>query len=416
MCTFSKILCPFFLALQIAFLCAVPVFSQEEEMRGAPAEPADAQETRAQIALLEKLQPNFPDRGAILYNLAALHQHLGETLEVTELLKQCIALGEGFDPSGDPAFAGLRTSHEFTELVEKVHRDFPAEAHARLALITEEKNLVPEGLAWDPNRKVFYLGSLAQKKLVQSTPDSHVSDFVPANRDHLLPVLGIRLDPRDASIWANTEDDLGKAELVHYDQNGNLLDRSYLNDSVKHGFNDLIVRKSGEIILTDSLNNQVYRFDPASKSFAPLKIHRDLFYPNGIALSSDDKLLFVADAIGIIRIDLDNLTTRDVNSGPHSTLAGADGLYWYNGSLIAIQNGIGSPRIAAFKLSNDGTRVARTTILENRSSFTSLPTTGAIRGSDFYFISNSHIDNLNGGKILDVTQLEPVRIAVVHLP
>ncbi len=385
-------------------------------MRGAPAEPADAQETRAQIALLEKLQPNFPDRGAILYNLAALHQHLGETLEVTELLKQCIALGEGFDPSGDPAFAGLRTSHEFTELVEKVHRDFPAEAHARLALITEEKNLVPEGLAWDPNRKVFYLGSLAQKKIVQITPDSHVSDFVPANRDHLLPVLGIRLDPRDASIWANTEDDLGKAELVHYDQNGNLLDRSYLNDSVKHGFNDLIVRKSGEIILTDSLNNQVYRFDPASKSFAPLKIHRDLFYPNGIALSSDDKLLFVADAIGIIRIDLDNLTTRDVNSGPHSTLAGADGLYWYNGSLIAIQNGIGSPRIAAFKLSNDGTRVARTTILENRSSFTSLPTTGAIRGSDFYFISNSHIDNLNGGKILDVTQLEPVRIAVVHLP
>ena len=105
-----------------------------------------------------------------------------------------------------------------------------------------------------------------------------------------------------------------------------------------------------------------------------------------------------------------------MNPGPHSTLAGADGLYWYNGSLIAIQNGIGSPRIATFKLSADGTRVTRTTVLENRSSFTSLPTTGAIRGFDFYFISNSHIDNLNGGKILDVTQLEPVRIAMIHLP
>ena len=77
---------------------------------------------------------------------------------------------------------------------------------------------------------------------------------------------------------------------------------------------------------------------------------------------------------------------------------------------------LGSPRVAAFKLSEDGTRVTRTTVLENRSQFTTLPTTGAIRGSDFYFISNSHIDNLNGGKILDVTQLEPVRIAVVHLP
>jgi len=45
-----------------------------------------------------------------------------------------------------------------------------------------------------------------------------------------------------------------------------------------------------------------------------------------------------------------------------------------------------------------------------------LPTTGAIRGSDFYFIANSQIDNLNGDKILDLTLLEPVRIGVIHLP
>ena len=69
-----------------------------------------------------------------------------------------------------------------------------------------------------------------------------------------------------------------------------------------------------------------------------------------------------------------------------------------------------------FKLSPDGTRVARVTVLEYRTTLTALPTTGAIRGSDFYFISNSQIDNLNGDKILDPTRLEPVRIAVVHLP
>jgi SMP-30/Gluconolactonase/LRE-like region len=406
--------------LLAAAVLSLPVLSQQtgqDEIRGAPAEPTDAQDTRAQIALLEKLQPHFSDRGAVLYSLAAAHQHLGENLEALKLLKECIALGEGFDPSGDPEFAGLRTSREFTDLVDKVHRDFPVEAHARLALVTEEKNLIPEGLAWDPNRKVFYLSSLAQRKIVQITPDSHASDFVPANRDHLLPVLGIRLDPRDSSVWANEmEEEHSKGELLHFDASGTLLGRFAIDDRAKHGFNDLVVRTSGEIILTDSLNNQVYRFDPAAKSFAPLKIHRELFYPNGIALAADDKTLFVADAIGVIRVYLENLSSSDVNPGPHSTLAGADGLYWYNGSLIAIQNGIGSPRIVAFKLSNDRTRVTRTTVLENRSSFTSLPTTGAIRGSDFYFISNSHIDNLNGGKILDVTQLEPVRIAMIHLP
>jgi hypothetical protein len=302
-------------------------------------------------------------------------------------------------------------------LTEKVHREFPVEAHAHLALVTEEKNLIPEGLAWDPARKMFYLSSLAQKKIVQITPDSHVSDFVPASRDHLLPVFGIRLDPRDSSIWANTMDEnLGKAELVHFDSSGTLLGRFSITDAAQHGFNDLIIRQSGEILLTDSLNNQVFRFDPSQKTFTPLPVHRELLYPNGIALAADDKTLFIADSIGIVRVSLETLASQDLSPGPHNTLASADGLYWYNGSLIAVQNGIGSPRIAAFKLSEDGSRVTKTIILENRTSFVSLPTTGAIRGSDFYFIANSHIDNLNAGKILDATQLEPVRIAVVRLP
>jgi hypothetical protein len=400
-------------------LFALPALAQQstpEEVRGAPAEPTDSAETRAQIAAIEKLLPNFPDRGAALYVMAAAQQHLGESREAIKLLKECIALREGFDPSGGPEFAGLRSSHEFTELIEKVHRDFPVEAHARLALLTEEKNLIPEGLAWDPNRKVFYLSSIAQRKIVQVTPDSHASDFVPANRDHLLPVLGIRFDPRDSTIWADTAEDRGSAALVHFSPDGNVVGRYALNDSRKHFFNDLVVRKSGEVILTDSVDNKVYRFNPATQQFSQLQVHRDLIYPNGITLTLDDNTLFVADSLGVLRIDLQKLASVDVNPGPHNTLAGADGLYWYNGSLIAIQNGIGSPRVAACKLSEDGTRVTRTTVLENRSPFTTSPTTGAIRGSDFYFISNSHIDNLNDDKILDVTQLEPVRIAVVHLP
>ncbi|HLK06219.1 MAG TPA: SMP-30/gluconolactonase/LRE family protein [Candidatus Acidoferrum sp.] len=404
------------LLLLATLALSIPTFAQQDETRGAPAEPTDAAETRAQIAAIEKLLPTFPDRAAALFVLAAAHQHLGESRDAMKLLGECLALSEGFDPSGGPEFAALHSDKEFSKLIEKVHRDFPVVAQARLALVTEEKNLIPEGLAWDSNRKIFYLSSLAQKKIVQITPDSHASDFVPANRDRLLPVLGIRLDPTDSSIWANTEDDRGNAELLHYSPDAKLLGRFSLDDRAKHGFNDLVVRSSGEVVLTDSLNNCAYRFDPAKKTFALLPVHRELIYPNGIALASDDKTLFVADALGVLSIDLQTLSSHDINPGPHSTLAGADGLYWYNGSLIAVQNGIGSSRIAAFKLSAGNTRVAKTTVLENRSAFTSLPTTGAIRGSDFYFISNSHLDNLNDGKILDVTQLEPVRIAVVHLP
>jgi hypothetical protein len=413
-----------FSPLLLTILCLVAVLSvaplarseDQEEIKGAPAELTDAQEIREQIAAVETLQPTLPDRGAPLYFLAAAKQHLRETREALALLKECVALGEGFDPSGDPAFLELKSSKEFIALVDSAHREFPVTALAREAFRTTEKDLVPEGLAYDIQRNVFYLSSLNRRKIVEIGRDGKVSDFVPPDRFALLPVLGIRLNPNDGTVWADSFTDSGRTELLHFDSTGKLLGRYKPEGSAKHGFNDLVIRKNGEVITTDSLADRVFRFDPAAKTFKALRLHRPLFYPNGIALSEDDHRLYVADSLGVVTVDLTSGESRDVDPGPKSTLAGIDGLYWHNGSLIGIQNGIGSPRIAAFHLSSDGHRVTRTTVLENRSNFSILPTTGAIRGSDFYFIVNSQIDNMNNDKVMDVTRLEVIRIGVVRLP
>jgi streptogramin lyase len=393
---------------------------QKEELRGAPAEPTDAAEVRSQIAAVEKLLPTFVDRGAVLYFLAAARQHLGESREALDLLKQCMALDEGFDPSGGPEFAGLRDDRDFTEMTNRAREHFSVVATARIAFVTEEKDLIPEGLAWDPNREVLYLSSLHRKKIVEISRDGHASDFVSPQQEPLLPVLGIRIDPNDGTIWANSFQDAGpnsgKTQLLHIDARGTVVGRFAPPDKGPHGFNDLVIRKAGGIFITDSLGGRVFRFDPSGRSFTPLQFHRALYYPNGIALAADDHAVYVADALGVVKYDLENSSSIDVSPGPHATLAGIDGLYWYRGNLVAVQNGIGAPRIAVFRLSSDGGRTTRVTVLENRTTLSALPTTGAIRGSDFYFISNSQLDNLNGDKILDPTRLEPVRIAVVHLP
>jgi hypothetical protein len=404
-------------ALSVLPFAAYSQEKEKEQIKGVLAEPDDAAEVREQISAVEKMLPQLADRGAALYFLSTAKQHLGETLEALKLLKECLALREGFDPAGSPSLKVLKGSKEFDDLVASVHRDFPAVGQARLAFITEERNLVPEGLAYDANQNVFYLGSLNRRKIVKITDEGRVSDFVPAGRDNLLPILGIRLDPRDGTVWANSwAEARGRSELLHFDAGGNLLGRYAPKEAAKHGFNDLVVRKSGEILLTDSVSNQVFRFDSSGHTFTPLLVHRPLSGPNGIALDEDERQLFIADDFGVVRVDLGSGANSDVNPGPRSTAAGIDGLYWHKGSLIAVQNGIGSPRVAAFKLSKDGTRVTQTTVLENRSAFTSLPTTGAIRGDDFYFIANSQVDNMNGDKVMDVTKLAAIRIAVVRLP
>jgi len=381
-------------------------------------EPADDADLRKQLVLAQSLLNKASDRAAVLYFIAGTHALLHEPREAIATLKECILAKEGFDPSGDAIFAGLKTSLDFQHLTEQVHREFPEVSHARLAFTIVEKDLVPEGLAYDPTQDAFYLGSLHRKKIVRIPREApnQISDFVPAERDHLLPVLGIRMDPSDATVWSASWLDNGPSELLHFDRHGSLLGRYSLGDERKHGFNDLVVLRSGVVYVTDTADNQVFRFDPNSKSFEALEFPRELLMPNGIALTDDEKLLYIADQFGIFRYDIRSGSCIELKPGASSTVSGADGLYWHKGSLVIVQNGIGSPRIAAFQLASDGLRVTKTTVLENRSPFSTLPTTGAIRGDDFYFIVNSQVDNLNGDHVLDVTRLAPVRIATVPLP
>ncbi|MGB8474405.1 MAG: hypothetical protein WCE61_10000 [Candidatus Acidiferrum sp.] len=405
-----------FFSLASFWIAPVAGSQDQEAIEGMPAEPANAKEIRSQIAAVEKLQPTLPDRGAALYFLAVAKEHLRDSLAALALLKNCLALQEGFDPSGDPAFLEFKESKDFTAMVEAVHNEFPATHQAREAFRTTERDLVPEGLAYDGKRDLFYLGSLNRRKIVEIGRDGRITDFVPENRFSLLPVMGIRVDPNDDTVWADSFSDSGLTELLHFDGTGKLLGRFKPPGPAKHSFNDLVIRKNGEVITTDSLANAVYRFDPASHAFKNLTIYRPLFYPNGITLGGDDHTLYIADSLGVIKVNLANGKSRDVDPGPRSTLAGIDGLYWHNGSLVGIQNGIGSPRVAAFRLSGDGLRVTRTTVLESRTRFCVLPTTGSIRGPDFFFITNSQIDNMNDDKVMDVTRLEAVRVGVLRLP
>jgi len=388
---------------------ALPVFAQIT---------TDETELHKQQALGESLLGKTPDRASVLYFLAQTHALLQEPHEAIAKLKECIAAKEGFDPTGDPVFRGMKFSPDFQRLTGIAHKDFPEVSNAKLAFVIPEKDLMPEGMAYDPDLDVFYLSSLHLKKILRiprSAP-ARFTDFVAGDHYNLLPTLGIRMEPTDGSVWSASWLDNGKTELLHFDKSGTLLGRFSLPDEGQHGFNDLVVLRDGSIYVTDTAGNQVFRFDPKDKSFRALSLSRPMFQPNGITVSDNQQYLFIADQFGVQRYEVKSGQSVEISPGASSTLAGADGLYFYKGSLIAVQNGIGSPRIAAFQLSGDLLRVTKTTVLENRSAFTTLPTTGAIRGDQFYFIVNSQLDNLNGDRILDTTTLAPVRIGALFLP
>jgi hypothetical protein len=387
-----------------------------ESQAAAIQAPPDTAVVRAEVQKIEDSLSKIPDRGAALFLLARRYAHLGELQKALALLKECIALDEGFDPADSPALQPLKSFPEFRELVEQVHRRYPPVHLAHVAFTIPEKDLFPEGLAVDQPRHVFYMGSMHRKKIIKITEAGEVSDFVKPGLYGLMPVGGVKVDPADHTVWAATDPgEANRSELLHFDANGKLLERYSAPGPGPHVLNDLVLRHESEIYLSDTSAHRAYRFDRKSHSFTPLTFPRLVLYPNGITVSDDGNLLYVADILGVIRVDLRNNSAHEVDPGKGNTLAGIDGLYWYRGGLLGVQYGTGSFRVARFRLSPDGLRVTQTETLEHRTSLVDFPTTGAIAGDRFYFIANTGIGNLKDDKIIDPKKLQPIHIAVLAL-
>lgn len=388
---------------------ALPALAQQ-----APSASPESQMRRAEVREVEALLPALADRGAALFFLARRYAQLGELDKSLALVKECMALDEGFDPSQTPQFEPLRSRPEFQSLVKQAESHYLPVDRARVAYTISQNDLFPEGLAVDPDRHVFYMGSMLHRKVIAITEKGEVSDFVPPNLYGLPEPDGIKVDSQDHSVWVATGDEHA-SELIHFDSQGKLRERFRPPEPGPHELNDLVIHHGNEIFVTDTPAHKVYRWNRESARLIPMRFHRPLLYPNGIALSDDGNWLYVADILGVIQVDLKDHSTREVDPGKHTTLAGIDGLYWHQGSLVGVEYGNGPYRVARWRLGRDGRTVKSTEVLEYRTPLVSFPTTGAILGKNFYFIANTGIANYKDGKVVDPEKLEAIKIAVVEL-
>jgi hypothetical protein len=397
------------LPLLTAVICLFVAFAQQSSPTSAEAR------FRPIIQEIERVLPTLADHGAGLFALARLYAQVGDTQKALALLKESLTTGEGFDPSGSEMLAPLRSNAEFARVAEQAQKRYPAVHRARVAFTVPEKDLFPEGLAYDPATHVFYMGSMYRRKILRITEKGAVADFVKPDVYHLQPIGGVHVDPVDQGLWAASDpDDTHPSELYHFDSTGKLLERYSPPGPGRHDLNDLVLYRSSAIYVTDTDANLTYRFDRKTHLFTPLILPRLQLFPNGITLSDDSTRLYIADWLGVIEMDLSDSSAHEVDPGEHTTLCGIDGLYWYKNSLIGVQSAA-TYRVVRWFLTADSRRVRASKVLEKGTQLVSSPTTGAIAGSQFYFMANTNIDNYDEGKIVDPAKLESVHIAVVPL-
>lgn len=373
-----------------------------EYRRGAEA--MQAKNYQAAVQHLSAALAAAPSHPGLMAELARAHALAGDREAAAARLEAALRLGSGLDVKDDPAVAPILEGAAGAGVRTAAAALSSPVATSQEAFRLPERDLIPEGIAYDPVAKHFYVGSIYRRKIVRVDAAGRASDFIAGGREGLMAVLGMKVDSAGRTLWAATEGtvsmrggtkaDVGRLALVQYDlRTGRLLRKVEVRpDPAPHLFNDLVLGGDGSVFLTDSEHGSVWRLRPGAGGLEPVGSPRSLEYPNGMALSSDGRRLFVAHLAGI---DVLDLATGHRSALPHAgslTLAGIDGLYRRGHELVAVQNGLEPPRIAVFTMTSSEDRVVGLRVLERgHPLFPSIPTTGAIAEDAFYYIANAQL-------------------------
>jgi sugar lactone lactonase YvrE len=369
----------------------------------APPPPQEADEqTRTTIEQLRNAVAADPSDGARIYVLAQYLDRTGDTEESLKWLRELDRIGWKHGVN-DHDFLRGRRSHEYRAIATRLNSREPHVVRSTHAFTIAQRDLIPEGMAWDPATGDFYVSSIHLRKVIKISHDGKSSDFVTAGEDGIFGTLGLKIDPTRRMLWvvssaapemsANTDSDDGLSAIHAYDlRTGKLVTKVITGSAGDPSLlNDLVLLEDGSALITDTDRGAIMRVRFGADSMDTWIPPNTFTFPNGIAAADSEPYIYVADFDGIWRVDVRSRTVALLDVPDGETLSGIDGLTWYQGDLIGIQNGVGRPRVVRIHLDADRTAVTRIDVLEAGNPKLDEPTTGVIANGVFYFLANPQL-------------------------
>ena len=385
------------------------------------ADDATATAARASLERVRAMRAERPGDGLLVYYQAVVHAMLGERDAALAELRTLVGRRLGIVPARGSGFDGLWSDADFQAVRERLAADEPRTANAPVAFRLDDARLLPEGIAFDPSGRRYFFGSLAQRKIVVSDGRGTVRDFSRLD-DRLDTVLGLTVDARSNALFAvstNGFEDSAKVErrnaVLRYDLKAGRLASRHDAPAAKQ-LNDVAVGPDGTLYVTDSEAGTLFRMRPGESVLTPFGTPAAVRGANGIA-ASPDGTLYVTLSTGIGRIDPRDGAMKRLDQPDTVVTGGIDGLYWYRGDLVGVQNTPNPGRVIRIRLDPAGQRVVGLTVLQSHHhpEFAE-PTTGAIADGAIHVLANTHVGQYQpDGSIKDAGALRPTVVIAVPL-
>jgi hypothetical protein len=397
--------------LLLALLCLTPgslASAQTDPVLASRAEYADAMRAyqahdfAAFLQHATRAEELRPEHGGVVYALATANALMGDDQKAVETLRRFASLGYFADVAADSDLARLHGSVAYDEVLRALEANRRPVVKSAVAFTLPERDLLTEGIAYDPGGKAFFLSSVHHRKIVRVDRSGQSADFVRSGRDSLWAPLGIKVDAGRRVLWVAASAlpqmlgydsaDAGRTGIFRYDlATGTLTGRVIIpSDSSAHLLGDLTVSRTGTVYASDSRAPVVWRLRPGADSLERLIESPLILSAQGLTLSEDERTLFLADySRGLLKVDLVSRHATLLPCREGIVALGIDGLYRVGRRLIGIQNGIEPHRLVRLTLDAQGDSVIGSEVLERLHPAHAEPTLGVLVGRDLYYVANS---------------------------
>ena len=359
------------------------------------------------LAKYEEIAKRRPGDVYVLYNLACGLALNGKTADAEHTLLQIAALRSAADLDADTDFDSIRQTDGYRKAATqmKALRTERISSGAVVAFTIPEKGLVPEGVAWDPVTKSFFVSSIRKRKVFRIDRAGKASVFVAPREGGLRTAAGIGIDSKRRSLWVASgamphmegyeKDSPLQSAIFEFDADTGKFRREIRPSAAGKpaAFDDLAVAADGRVYVNDGENGRVWTLAPGAGALEVF-LETDLFRgTQGLAPTPDGRTLYLSDYSGLYRVDVATKQIVRLAVPANLALNGVDGLVWSGGRLYAIQNGVEPNRIIRVDLAADGATVTGAKILEMNQPAFDEPTLGCVAEGALYVVANSQ-----GGK------------------
>ena len=361
----------------------------------------------AYYARMSQLHEMVPTDSETTFRHAAAAALTGRTAEAEALLKRLAVFQSSFELAGNPDFAAVRESEAYKSAVAAMEALKKPVGTETVAFRLEQKDFVPEAVTWDAGTKSFLVSSVRHRKVVRVARDGTARELVPEGSHGLWSALGIAVDsPRRilyvcSSAHPQTlgvkKEDVGKAALLAFHaDSGKFLGSWPLGGGGKeHACDSVAVSSQGVVYVSDGVTGEVSRLrrgaQSLGKSLETFLPAGTLYSAQSLAFGPGEKTLFIADyAQGVFRVDLATRKAVLLPKPDDVDLNGLDGMAYYGGTLLAVQNGLAPTRVLRLRLSPAQDRIDKVETLARGLAVHDDPTLATVVDGVLYYVANSH--------------------------